>query len=176
MIRRFPPLRQNAFVVPDLEAALDHWTRVMNVGPFFVYEHVDYGGVTYRGQPTAIDASVAMGWWGDVQIELIEQHNDAPSIYRDFLRSGRTGLQHMGTYTTSYHEDLARLAGQGLRPVEEGGAGIGVHFCYLEPGAGSGWMVELIEATPAMMAANEELRALARDWDGRDPVRRMVAA
>lgn len=41
MTRRFPPLRQNAFVVPDLEAALDQWTRVMNVGPFFVYEHVD---------------------------------------------------------------------------------------------------------------------------------------
>lgn len=59
MARRFPPLRQNAFVVPNLEAALDHWTRVMNVGPFFVYEHVDYGGMTYRGQPTAINASVA---------------------------------------------------------------------------------------------------------------------
>ncbi len=170
--RSFPSLRQNAFVVPDLEAALDHWTRVMKVGPFVLYEHVDYGGVTYRGKPTHIDASVAMGYWGDVQIELIEQHNDAPSIYRDFLLAGRKGLQHMGTYTSSYEEDLARLAREGIQPVQAGGEGIGVRFCYIETDPAVGWMIELIEETPAIRELNAKLYALARDWDGRDPVRR----
>ena len=42
MQRRFGPIMQNAFVVPDLEAAVDHWTRVMHVGPFYLFEHVPF--------------------------------------------------------------------------------------------------------------------------------------
>ena len=76
----------------DLRAAIDHWTRVLQVGPFVLFEHADHGDVRYRGKPTRIDASTAMAWSGDLQIELIEQHNGAASCYRDFLHSGRTGL------------------------------------------------------------------------------------
>jgi len=76
---------QNAFVVTDLDAALDHWTRVMGVGPFFVFERVEFAEIWYRGQSALdIDLSVAIGYWGDLQIELIRQRNDVPSIYTDF--------------------------------------------------------------------------------------------
>ena len=36
------PVMQNAFVVPDLEGAIEHWTKVMAVGPFFVFEHIAF--------------------------------------------------------------------------------------------------------------------------------------
>ena len=45
MQRRFGPIMQNAFVVPDLEAAVDHWTRVMHVGPFYLFEHVPFAEI-----------------------------------------------------------------------------------------------------------------------------------
>ena len=49
--------------------------------------------------PCTVDFSVAIGYWGDTQIELIQQHNDAPSIYREFLQKGYRGMQHMCVVT-----------------------------------------------------------------------------
>ena len=33
---------QNAFVVDDLDAAMDHWLNKMGVGPYFMFEHVQF--------------------------------------------------------------------------------------------------------------------------------------
>ena len=174
MQRQIPPLTQNAFIVDDVVAAAGRWSQTLGAGPFFLFEHVDYGGVTYRGQPTQIDASVAIGWWGDVQIELIEQHNDAPSIYRDFKLRGGLGLQHVASYTRAYDADLARLAAIGHVPVQEGGKGIGIRFCYVDAIPGSGWMLELIDETPVMREINERTRDVSKHWDGREPLRRSL--
>jgi len=162
--------RQNGFIVRDLRAAIEHWTRVLRVGPFVLFEHADYGDVLYRGRPTQIDASTAMAWWGDLQIELIEQHNDAASVYRDFLQSGKTGLHHLACYTPEYTEALAGFTLQGMRPVQEAGGSIGIRYCYLETDPALGWMLELIEATPEIQAMNDEIRAAAGRWDGRNPL------
>ncbi len=35
MNRGFGSVRQNGYVVRDIEAALKHWTEVLAVGPFF---------------------------------------------------------------------------------------------------------------------------------------------
>jgi hypothetical protein len=105
MQRRFGPIMQNAFVVPDLEAAIDHWARVMHVGPFYVFEHVPFTEI-FRGKLTKIDMSAAIAYSGDLQIELIYQHDDAPSIYTELPRGGRSGLQHMGVMTDSVDDDL----------------------------------------------------------------------
>ena len=84
MQRNFGPIMQNAFVVPDLAAAIDHWVRVMNVGPFFMFEHIPFAELWYRGAPARVDLSCAIAYHGDLQIELIRQQDDAPSIYTDF--------------------------------------------------------------------------------------------
>jgi len=46
--------------------------------------------------------SIALGNTGDLQIELIQQRNDASSMYMDFLNAGREGLQHMSYWTSDY--------------------------------------------------------------------------
>jgi hypothetical protein len=37
---RFGPIRQNGYVVRDIDAALRHWTEVLGVGPFYYFERV----------------------------------------------------------------------------------------------------------------------------------------
>src|SRR6185369_5607710 len=49
----------------------------------------------HRGKDSAMEMSVALANSGDPQIELIQQRNDAPSMYKELLDSGREGLQHM---------------------------------------------------------------------------------
>jgi hypothetical protein len=55
-------IMQNAFVVPDLEAAIDHWTRIMQVGPFFLFEHIPFAELWFRGQPTKLDMTAALAY------------------------------------------------------------------------------------------------------------------
>ena len=56
---------------------------------------------------------------GPLQIELIQTRNDVPSMYRDFLQAGHTGLQHVAYWTEDFDADLARLHGAGLQAGDE---------------------------------------------------------
>ena len=82
-------------------------------------------------------------------------------IHLNPVRSGMTAAPE------EYPEALASLLTQGISPLQEGGGGIGVRYCYLQTDPAMGWMIELIEATPGMQAMNDELRAIASRWDGR---------
>ena len=111
---RFGPIVQNAFVVRDIEAAVAHWSGKMGVGPFYLLEHIPFGPVYFRGEPLALDMSVALAQWGDMQIELIAQHDDAASIYTEFSARHGEGLQHVGVMTASLDEHLERLRADGV--------------------------------------------------------------
>lgn len=173
MTPRFGPVMQNGFVVEDLDRALDHWTRVVGVGPFFVIERIPFDKVWFRGEPADIDLTVAIAYWGDVQIELIRQNNVAPSIYTEFASRGHSGLQHMGVVTESVERDLARLAVHGVHPVQHGTTRTGMRFAYLDTDHHPGGMIELIESGPALLKFFGMAREAARRWDGTDPVRRL---
>ena len=80
MSRFFGQVRQNGYVVPDIAEAMDHWSRVLGVGPFFYFERVPIEQFRYRGELSPLQVSIALSNSGPLQIELIEQRNDAPSI------------------------------------------------------------------------------------------------
>ncbi len=174
MERLFGPVMQNGFVVGDLEAAIDHWTRVMRVGPFFLFEGISFAECWYRDRAaTDIDLAVAIAYWGDVQIELIQQRNTVASIYTDFRLARGTGLQHMGVISGSVEQDLQRLARQGIHPVQHGRTSAGMRFAYVATDHHPGGMVELIEAGPQGLAFFAKMHAAAKAWDGSQPVHRV---
>jgi hypothetical protein len=167
------PIMQNGFVVEDLDRAIDHWTLKLGVGPFYVLDHVQFDQLLYRGTPSPLDMTGALAYWGDLQIELILQHNDAPSTYREFLGRGLRGLHHMGMVTHDIERDLARFAAAGFEPVQQGQvAPRGARFAYIDCDAHPGGILELIEAAPDLMNAFATIRAASHDWDGRDPIRK----
>lgn len=169
----FGPVMQLGFVVPDLEAAIQHWLRRIGLGPFFVLSNVQFADVYYRGQRANVEMSVALAQWGEVQVELIQQLNASPSIYQDFPGRAHGGLQHVGVMTDSLDAHLARLAPQGLQPVQWGATANGIRFAYLETDEIPGSMVELIESGPAINEFFALVRRAAQGWDGSDPVRRL---
>jgi hypothetical protein len=164
---------QNGYVVRDLERAMHHWSGKCGVGPFFVLEHIEIGELWFRGQPARIDMSVGIAYWGDVQIELIYQHDDSPSIYTDFAKSKGEGLQHVGVMTGSVEKQLAELAEAGIKPTQWGSTATGIHFAYVDTDLHPGGMIELIESGPAINAFFGMAREASRNWNGRDPVRRL---
>jgi methylmalonyl-CoA/ethylmalonyl-CoA epimerase len=169
----FGPIVQNAFVVRDLEAAIAHWTTKVGVGPFYLLDHIQYGEVYFRGAPVGLDMSVAIAQWGDIQIELIVQHDAAASIYTEFLARHDEGLQHLGVMTASLDEHLARLRPLGIEPVQWGATATGMRFAYVDTDRQAGGMIELIETGPAVEAFFAKVRRAADDWDGSRPLRRL---
>lgn len=173
MAFRFGPVMQLGFVVPDLERAMAHWTGTVGVGPFFVMSHIKFAEATYRGQPTDADISVAVAQWGEVQVELIQQFNESPSIYSHFPGRAAGGLQHVGVMTASVRDDLEQLRSLGIEAVQQGSTANGIRFAYINTDQHPGGMIELIEHGPAIDGFFAMVRAAAQGWDGSKPVRRL---
>lgn len=169
----FGPIVQNAFVVRDLDAAVAHWTKTVGVGPFYLLDHIQYGEVYFRGAPLTMDMSVAIAQWGDIQIELIVQHDAAASIYTEFLARHGEGLQHLGVMTASLDEHLERLRPLGIEAVQWGATANGMRFAYVDTDRQAGGMIELIETGPAVQAFFAKVRKAADQWDGSRPLRRL---
>ena len=174
MSRIFGDIRQNGYVVRDIETAMKHWTEVLGVGPFFYLENPPIGNFRYKGQPSDSKVSIALANSGDLQIELIQTRNDAPSMYRDFLRAGHEGLQHVAYWTRNFDADLERLQAAGFEIGQSGEAGgPDGRFVYFSAEAHPGTVVELSEISGAKGKLFEQIRETARAWDGSDPIRRM---
>jgi len=161
---------QNSWVVTDIHAAMAAWTASTGIGPFFLVEGVTIDDQLYRGQPTHLDVTYALAQAGEIQIELVCQHNDVPSAYRDTIPNGSSGFHHVALYCHDYDADLAAYTTAGSEIAFSGSVG-GKRFCYLDTSATLGCMVELIEASTIQADFFQRLRDAAHNWDGSDPVR-----
>ena len=173
MSRRFGAIRQNGFVVRDVEVAMQHWTAVLGVGPFFYFERVPIEDFRYRGEASPVQVSIALANSGALQIELIQQRNGAPSMYRDFLDAGREGLQHVAYWTERFDGDLERLLAEGFRVGQSGRIGDAGRFVYFETEGHPGTVVELSEVSGAKGRFFAHVAEQALVWDGSEPVRRL---
>jgi hypothetical protein len=171
MSRFLGEIRQLGYVVRDIEAAMDHWSRVLGVGPWFYNPRVPIENYRYDGEPHVPHNSVALANSGFVQVELIQTRNDVPSMYRDFQRAGRTGLQHVAYWTERFDDDLARLTGQGFRVKMSGEVGERGRFVYFDGEFHPGAVIELSEVQGPKGRMFDLIRAASHGWDGTDPVR-----
>ncbi|SDV50355.1 VOC family protein [Chitinasiproducens palmae] len=171
MSRFFGEIRQAGYVVRDIEAAMDYWSRVLGVGPWFYNERVPIENYVYRGKSYEVHNSVALANSGPLQVELIQTRNDAPSMYRDFLQAGNTGLQHNAYWTTNFDADLARLTAAGFKVAMSGEVGKNGRFVYFDTEDHPGTVVELSEIAGPKGKMFDMIRDASIGWDGSDPVR-----
>ncbi|MDP6345473.1 MAG: VOC family protein [Alphaproteobacteria bacterium] len=174
MSRLFGAVRQNGYVVPDIEAAMRHWVEVLGVGPWFAIGELPLREAIYRGRPTDARASIALANSGDLQIELIEPLNDAPSPYGDFLADCPTGgLHHLSSWPdgAAYDAALERFTAGGGEVVLSGRVG-GTRLAYLDTQAHLGSMFEMAALDDLSIRLFTAIRAAADCWDGGEPIRR----
>jgi len=177
MTGMFGTIRQLGFVVRDIDAAILHWVNHLGVGPFFYIDDQPLNQFTFRGSPSAPVFSVALAQAGDLQIELIQQRNDAPSAFKEFLDSGNEGLQHVAYWTTEFDDLTTKVRVAGHRELQAGMSGSGgpdERFAYFEAGGHRGTVVEVSEVNGRKGALFGAVAAASRDWDGTLPVRDMT--
>ena len=171
MIQPAGAVCQIAYIVNDLDVALKHWVEVMGVGPFFLIDSSIIENPRYLGQPTDVDLVAALSYSGSMCVEVIQQRNDSPSVYREVMDNRGPGFHHWGVMTENFDEEIEQYERKGYPLAFSGKVTIGGRFAYMNSYAHLNGMVELIELTPVVGELFEGLAAAARDWDGKNPVR-----
>ena len=166
------PIMQLAYLPSDFDAAVQHWTQVVGAGPFFLLENIALGEMTYLGQPSDAVFSVAIGYWGDMQIELIRTENDGASIYKgDYAVKDR--LHHVCIVVEDIATARAALNAAGAKILIEGKVGEDGAVIYADAGGGPGNVVEYVQLMTGGTDLFAMMRDAARGWDGSDPLRKL---
>src|SRR4029079_5036426 len=108
---------QVAYLVNDIDAAIERWTALFGAGPFSVTEHHRTERFMYRETGREADVSYAFGYLGDTMIQFIVQHDDTPSIYRDMYQRGEEGYHHQAFLVNDFEAEYQRLIDLGYVPA-----------------------------------------------------------
>jgi catechol 2,3-dioxygenase-like lactoylglutathione lyase family enzyme len=162
-------VRQNGYVVPDLDRAIGQWVQA-GVGPWFVLRETKQSAMYFHGERSDPVLSIAWSNSGDLQIELIQPHGDRPSVYGEFLDAGHAGIHHVAFWVDDFDDVMAAATDAGWTVVQSGDGGGVARFAYVDLGVG-GTVVEVMELNESTTGMNDRIRDAARDWDGTDPVR-----
>jgi len=173
MIANFNGVKQVGYVVKDIEKAMRHWVD-LGVGPWFYRKDVVPAEFRYYGETLekpVISGAIAQS--GELQIELLQQCNDAPSLYRDTLERNGEVAQHVAFWTEHHYDkwcrrllDLGYVEGHAGRMTSARG-----RFAYFVHGDFPSAMIEISESLGGKAEAFEKIKLAALNWDGSDPIR-----
>jgi hypothetical protein len=160
---------QLGHVVDDVLAAAAAWARVYGVGPFHVLPVAQQKAI-YRGELRTVTIHVAVAQTGPVQIELIQQLCDTPSIFRDWSRGGTSAIHQVATVTPDYDAKKAHFEHLGY-PVAAESVSSRVRIAYVDTVTDFGFYTEVVEHSPGLLAQMQAISQTCATWDGTDPVR-----
>ena len=162
---------QTAYVVKNIRESIGQWVEKLKVGPWFLLVHFSGEDAKYRGQPSKADCALAMSFAGHMMIELIEQYNDAPSVYRETIDKRGYGFHHWGVATSNFDRDVAKFRAQGYEEGFFARVPSGGRVGYMDTTSYLPGMVELIELGAAFDPIFGRIYRATIGWDGKDPIR-----
>ena len=171
MSRLFGEIRQMGYVVRDIEDAMHHWIEVCGVGPWFYIDKLPMFDFHYRGQAGDPHLSIALANSGDVQVELIQQKDDTPTMYQDFLGRGLEGLQHWSSWPEDYDLLYHQALEAGYEVGQEADTPRG-RFVYFWNEGHPGTVIEMAHLSSERRRIFDAVREAAIDWEGAEPIRR----
>ena len=167
---------QLGFVVADLLEAAGRWVSVFGVGPFHVLPPRP-AACTHRGESGSIEMQVAVAQAGPVQIELVQQLCDSPSIFRDHLDTdGHAALHQLCTITEEFDTKLGAFHALGYEVVTELHAP-GQRVAFVDTLDDFGFYTEVVDSTPDFVPNLTRIARTCEEWDGTtDPIRLLTRA
>lgn len=155
---------QIAYAVRDVVDAARRFAESTGAGPFFVNPHIAVSSARIHGLPATFDHSSAYGQWGDVMVELVEEHS--PPI----VEPG-SGIHHLAFLVDDLAkavESCARLGWPEALWAETAG---GLAFAFCDARHDLGHLVELYHPAERLVAFYAMVATASVNWDGTDPVR-----
>ena len=162
---------QIAYLVPDLEKAAQHWAKLTGAGPFTAFPHFEFVDPHYHGKPAPIDLSIALGFSDGLCIEIMQQHDERPSVFQDWRVEKGYGLHHIATLAEDFPAALDQWNADGAPTVFEAGFGADTRLAFLDTRETLGCYLEVVEYTEFVRGALNGLREANEGWDGQDVLR-----
>ena len=145
---------QIAYAVDDVEAAASLWRERFGAGPFVIRSHIELDSVRIAGESTTFDHSSAYGQWGDVMVELVQQHT--PSI------GAARGLHHCAYFVEDVEAAQLALTEVGYPELLFANvAGSSTAFAFHDARPTLGHLIEIYEGTPRLREFYAYIRSLA---------------
>jgi Glyoxalase/Bleomycin resistance protein/Dioxygenase superfamily len=163
---------QLGHVVDDVLTASADWARTFGIGPFHVLPVVEQRA-DYGGEIRTVRIQVAVAQAGPVQIELIQQHCDTPTIFSEWSRGGTSSFHQIATLTRNYEDKTAHFKALGYSIAAQSVSG-GFRVAYIDTVAAFGFYTEVVEAPPTFLDQVRGIADTCANWDGTDPVRLMT--
>lgn len=168
------PRMQIGLVVRDIDEATSFWGEQMGVGPWIVIDSP--GGsrrIVHRGEEIDVDMVIAFSYTGETQLEIICQINETPSLYTEFLDSGRQGMHHLGFWPEDFDGARAALESCGFSEITAFYLADGTrNVSYYESPVFVGAYLEVAPMTPFRKSYMGAIERLSLAWDGSRPIRR----
>jgi methylmalonyl-CoA/ethylmalonyl-CoA epimerase len=161
---------QYAYTVADIDRSMALYTDRFGVGPWYRRGPFTPPNARYLGEYTGMTISLARAFVGDTMIELIQQHDDGPSVYCKVITRGH-GFHHWAVGADDIEAQIARFGESGYPAVFEDRMPNGARVVYVDATAELPGMIELLEMNDAMRELYAGFHHAAAHWDGADPVR-----
>lgn len=156
---------QNAYVVNDIEEACRRLHEIYGIGPFLGGPKTALAGVVHRGEKAPdIEISAVFVQSGDMNVELIQQHSDGPSAFRDLFPKGKQGFHHVAVFCDDYEAERDAFVGAGYPVASEFDSRVGCKICYVDTTATLGHMIELYPENETIRDMYAQTRAAAENW------------
>jgi len=165
-------IMQVAYVVENIEQSMQEFAQRLKVGPWFVTGPFTPTEGRYRGQPTEVNLTLAVGFAGHMSFELIQQHNRAPSVFRETVEKRGYGFHHWAVATDAFEHDVELHRSHGYEAAFTARSARGYRIAYMDTTRDLPGMIELIELTEGLEERYAKMYQAALGWDGADPVRR----
>jgi hypothetical protein len=170
---------QLGYIVPDADASMRFYAETLRIGPFTCMRGFRAPDGWYRGSADMPELTIAHAYSGRLFIEVIEQHDDTPSVYKEYIDKYGYGLHHLGIAiaTEDFDAAIGRYYSLGFEDVFTDNLPGGVRIRYIGPKseeaieklrneAGVCYLecVEVKESEEGFFAGMVDLAA---NWDGK---------
>jgi hypothetical protein len=162
---------QFAYQVGDIERSAPQFTEALGVGPWFVRGPFKPPDARYRGGPSEAVFSLARGFSGHMMVELVQQHDDSPSVYNEG-GGRRYGFHHWAVFAADFDAALEGHLARGFTEAFSDRLPSGARITYVDAAPELPGMIELVERTDAQVAVYTAIWEASLGWDGGDPLRR----
>jgi hypothetical protein len=162
------PVIQHGYVVADAEKSARAWTERTGVGPFYLVEQPvdDY---VFRGNHQNLTLRIAVSYWNDLQIELIQPIKGEETFYSEALRNEPEKLNHYAVLVPDIDAMVRNF--QLERFVVQQGIIPSVRFLYIEKYLPDQSVLEFMQVDQRALQGFEAIKAICRSWDGVKPIR-----
>jgi hypothetical protein len=167
----FGKISQLGFMSRDIDRSMKYFAEAWGVGPWYILRHRP-AAMLYQGRAIDLDLSIAMANCGDLQFEIVMQHNaDVRSLYTDSLaHTPHLHVQHVAVWKDDVRAAETEAHARGWQSVFETSSGPGKSIFIIHPDE-PGVCIELSDCDPFKDGVRAAIRRVAETWDGSDPVR-----